>query len=181
MSVQNVIKKRRSFRSLELVEITDELIEDLAQHISLTPSCKNNQPWKFIFVKDSAVLKNLHTTLPKGNTWAQKGSMIVAVYSSLDDDCIIDDREYYLFDTGMAVAFLILRATELGLVAHPIAGYDPDKVKKILDIDSKVKLIALIVIGKHADKMSDVLSEDQIVNEMKRPERKNISEIVRII
>lgn len=30
--------------------------------------------------------------------------------------------EYYLFDAGMSVAFLILRATELGIVAHPIAG-----------------------------------------------------------
>jgi len=30
----------------------------------------------------------------------------------------------------MATAFIILRATELGLVAHPIAGYNEDAVKQ---------------------------------------------------
>jgi hypothetical protein len=55
----------------------------------------------------------------------QKSSLIIAVYSKREYDCIIDDRECYLFDTGIAVSFMILRAAELGLVAHVIAGYDP--------------------------------------------------------
>jgi len=33
--------------------------------------------------------------------------MFVAVFSRKDDDCVIKDREYHLFDTGMATAFMI--------------------------------------------------------------------------
>jgi hypothetical protein len=51
--------------------------------------------------------------------------MIIAVFSQKDLDCIRrGGREYYLFDTGMATAFMILRAMGLGLVAHPIAGFN---------------------------------------------------------
>ncbi len=118
MDVHEAIKKRRAYRFLEPAEITDELIKDLAYHSSLTPSCFNNQPWRFIFVYNKEMLKKMHAALSSGNGWAQDASMIVAVYSKKDYDCIIREREYYLFDTGMATAFLILRATELGLVAH---------------------------------------------------------------
>jgi hypothetical protein len=58
----------------------------------------------------------------------QKSSLIIAIYSRRKYGCIIDDKECYLFDLfdiGITVSFMILRAAELGLVAHVIAGYDP--------------------------------------------------------
>jgi len=122
MDVKEAIEKRRAYRAIEPVDVTDELIRDLAYHASLAPSCYNNQPWRFVFVKSRGKLEELFGMLSSGNGWAKNASLIVAVYSMRDYDCVIKEREYYLFDTGMAVALMILRATELGLVAHPIAG-----------------------------------------------------------
>ncbi len=176
MSVKETIKARRAYRSLEPVEITEELIRDLAESAQLTPSCNNNQPWRFVFVHDPEVLKELHGALSKGNQWIQAASMIIAVFSREDLDCRIKGRNYYLFDTGMATAFLMLRATELGLVAHPVAGYDEEAVKEILGIPEDMQVITLVNVGKHSDTIGPLLSEKQAEREMTRPERLPLEE-----
>jgi len=171
MDVKQAIHQRRAYRSLDPVTITEELIKDLAGSAQLSPSCFNNQPWRFVFVCDPEMLKQMHSALNKGNEWAQAASLIIAVCSSKELDCQIKGRDYYLFDTGMATAFIILRATELGLVAHPIAGYKEDVVKAILGIPDEMTVITLVIVGKHSDKISPVLSEKQVGWERARPER----------
>ena len=176
MEVMDVIEVRRAYRSLDPVSITENLIKDLARSASLAPSCFNYQPWRFIFVKDPAVLEEIHGNLSKTNRWAERASMLVAVFSRADDDCKVRGRHYHQFDTGMAVGFLMLRATELGLVAHPFAGYKEKGVKGVLGIPEEYQLIALVAVGKKADILYDVLNEDQRVAEAIRPERKPFGE-----
>jgi nitroreductase len=171
MDVKEAIHTRRAYRSLDPVEITEELVRDLAESARLTCSCFNNQPWRFVFAYDPDVLKKLHGAVSKGNKWVQAASMIIAVFSQKDLDCLIKGREYYLFDMGMATAFMILRATELGLVAHPIAGFNEDAVKEILGIPEEMRLITLVIVGKHSETISPLLSGTQIERELKRPER----------
>ena len=113
----------------------------------------------------------MHEALSRGNEWAKDASMIIAVFSNKEYDCIIKDREYYLFDTGMATAFLILRATELDLVAHPIAGFSPKKVREILNIPENMNVITLVIVGKHSSVIKPVLSEKQKTAEKHRPKR----------
>lgn len=181
MDVIDAIEKRRAYRSLDEIEIKDEIIFDLAKAAILAPSCFNNQPERFIFVKSKEKLNELFSSLSKGNDWAKFASMIIVVYSKKDFDCDIKGREYYLFDTGMAVGFLILRATELGFVAHPIAGYDEDKVKEILNIEEDARVITLIIVGKHYSEIRDILTDKQKIQETKRPERKNFEEFAKIL
>jgi len=128
LNVTDAIKARRAYRSLEPVEITEKTIRDLAHHADLSPSCNNNQPWRFVFVRDPAQLSKIHTVLPPHNKWIELASMIIAVFSRPGEDCVVKERIYNQFDTGMATAFLILRATELGLVAHPVSGYNEEAV-----------------------------------------------------
>jgi nitroreductase len=171
MDVKQAIIKRRAYRSLDPITITNDLITDLVESAQLSASCFNNQPWRYVFVYDQKVLKEMHTALSSGNEWATRASMIIAVFCKKEDDCIIRDREYYLFDTGMATAFIILRATELGLVAHPIAGFSPKKVREILHIPDEMKVISLVIIGKHATKIYQILTEKQKKDEPYRPQR----------
>ncbi len=178
MDVKQAINNRRAFRSLEPVDITDKLIEDLAQCAQLTASCFNNQPWQYIFVYDKETLKQMHQALSQGNEWAQKASLIIVVLGRKQDDCIIKDRVYYQFDIGMATEAMMLRATELGLVAHPIAGYSPRKTREILGIPDDVDVIALVIVGKKSDKINSILSDKQIEAEKQRPERKKIEDFV---
>ena len=180
MSVKETIEKRRAYRSLEPVKITRDMINDLAEVVKISPSCGNKQPWRFVFAYDKQVLKQLFTVLSGGNKWVEKASMIIAVFSKPKNDCIIGERLYYLFDTGMATAFIILRATELGLVAHPIAGFDETSAKEILGIPNAMRLITLIIIGKHSKVVNPVLSEPMRLGEKQRPPRKAIEEFIYI-
>ena len=171
MDVFQAIKERRAYRSIIPVEITEDLIKDLAGSAGLAPSCFNNQPWRFVFVHDPEVLKSMYEALSQGNEWARAASLIIAVFSKKEDDCMIRDREYHQFDCGLGAGFLIMRATELGLVAHPIAGYSPKKTKEILGIPEEYQVITLIIVGKHSDEISPILSEKQVEWEKERPER----------
>jgi len=171
MDVKEAIAKRRAYRSLAPVQITEELVRDLAECAALSASCFNNQPWRFVFVYEPAVLEQMRDVMSKGNEWTFAASMIIVVLSKKEYDCVIRDREYYLFDVGMATAFIILRATELGLVAHPIAGYSPSKTREVLGIPQDVNVVTLVNVGRHADAVSPVLSEEQAKGEKTRPER----------
>jgi nitroreductase len=163
------------------VEITDVMIHELATSAQLAASCFNNQPWRMIFVRNPKVLSQLFGVMSKGNRWTQAASMIIAVYSKKELDCMLKGRDYYLFDTGMAIGSLILRATEMGLVAHPIAGYNPEKAKEILGIPEEMTLITLVNVGKHSTDATSLLSEKQVQVEKERPARKSLDEIIRII
>ena len=180
MDVKEAIIKRRAYRSLLPIEITNDLINDLAECAQITASCFNNQPWRYIFVYDKDVLLKMHEALSSGNQWAKKASMIIVVLGRKEDDCIIRNRFYYQFDIGMATCAIILRATELGLVAHPIAGYSPKKTREILGIPENIDVITLVIIGKHSDKIDPILSKDQVEAEKERPKRNTIDEFVYI-
>jgi nitroreductase len=171
MDVKQAIQKRRAYRSLKPFSITQQLIDDLSSCAQLSPSCFNNQPWRYIFVYDKQTLIKMQDCLSTGNEWAYNASLLIAVVSKKDYDCVIRDRLYYQFDTGLATGFLILRATELNLVAHPIAGFSPKKVREILEIDDDLEVITLVIVGKHSDTVDSNLSEKQQHDETTRPTR----------
>ena len=172
MHIKELIDKRRGFRSLDPVTITRELVDRLAEAAKLAPSCFNNQPWRYVFVYEQDALDKLKKTLSPGNDWARNASMIVAVCGKKELDCVMKDgREYYLFDTGIATAFIILTATELDLVAHPIAGYDPKLAKEVLEVPEDMTVSVLIIVGKHSQKLDPALKDHQIEAEKERPKR----------
>jgi nitroreductase len=175
MNVSEAIHARRAYRSLMPVEITQEIVDDLASHAQLSASCFNNQPWRYVFVYERKKLEEMYEALSRGNAWAKQSSMIIAAFSKPDDDCQIRSREYHQFDLGMATATMILRATELGLVAHPIAGFSPNKTREILGIPDEYSVLTLIIVGKKMQEIHPSLSEDQVKNEQKRPERKPLN------
>lgn len=179
MDVLEAINKRRANRSFDPIEVTDDLIHKLASVAQIAPSCFNSQPWRFIFIYGKENIEKILPALSKQNqAWIQHASLIIAVFSKVDEDCVIKEREYFLFDTGLASAFIILRATELGLIAHPIAGFDEQKAKQLLKIPENMRLITFINIGKKSEIINPDLSEPQKLGEMQRPPRKALPEFV---
>lgn len=173
MDVKTAIETRRAYRSLDPAAIAPELVDDLARCAGLAASCFNKQPWRFVFATSPEALGQLQAAMKKGNEWTGNASMIAAVCTKRDLDCAMKDgREYALFDTGMATAHLMLRSVELGLVAHPIAGYDPEKVRTVLGIPQDLTVIALVIFGRHAEDLKPELTEPwQQEAEASRPER----------
>ena len=124
MELKDAINQRRASRAFEPIEITDKMIKEVAETAVRAASCANKQPWRFVFVKSKEALSKLHETLVSGNYWAKDASMLIAIFSKKELDCVVGNREYYLFDTGMATAQLMLAIVEKGLVAHAMAGFN---------------------------------------------------------
>lgn len=161
MNVIDALHARRSYRALQKNDISDVIVDELATAAHSAPSCFNNQPWRYIFIRNEKILSALQPVYSRGNEWAYNASMIIAVLSKKDLDCTIADRVYYQFDTGISVGILMLRAVELGLVTHAIAGFNVSQAKEILDIPQDFELITLIIVGKKGDPDNSNLSNEQ--------------------
>ncbi len=177
MDVKEAIEKRRAYRAFAPAEIKPELMDELAAAARLMPSCFNNQPWKFVFARSPEALGKVHACLSKGNEWVKGASLIIAAFAGKDYDCVIKDREYYLFDLGIAVGSLLLRATELGLVAHPIAGFDNEAVRKALGIPEGNQVITLINVGAKGSDLSALTPYQSAQETGPRPERLALANI----
>ena len=179
MDIKQAIERRRAYRALKPFPVTSETVEELGSAAQLAPSCFNKQPWRFVFIYDPKALKEFHSVLPENNSWAHNASLIIAVVTEPSLDCRMKDgREYSFFDTGIACGFLMLRATEMGLVAHPMAGYDQAAAKELLGVPEDMTLINLIAVGAHAENYEELLEGDRLKSEANRPVRKELSEIV---
>jgi len=182
MQLKAAIAERRAYRSLDPVVISPEMIREVMEDVRLAPSCFNNQPWRFLFVFEPASLAAVKESLSRGNAWARSASLIVVVASRRDLGCVIPakeapEREYFLFDTGMATAFLLLCLTEKGLVAHPIAGYNESTAAEAVGLPADMRVVTLVIVGKKSPSVAESLSDSQKASESARPGRKALEEI----
>ena len=65
-------------------------------------------------------------------------------------------------------------------MAHPIAGFSPKKTREILGIPDEMEVIALVIVGRHSETISPVLSDKQVEAEKNRPERIALQKFVYI-
>ncbi|NUU99293.1 hypothetical protein XO12_03795 [Marinitoga sp. 1154] len=150
--MSEIIKYRKAYRAISEKKIDKNILDLLVYSAKLAPSCANKQPWNFRVISEEGLLEKVKEALPGGNYWAKKSPAIIAVYTKKEDDCVLsDNRNYFLFDTGLAVGNLLAQATQFGLIAHPIAGFDPIRVKETLGIENEFILITLIVLGHYGD------------------------------
>lgn len=164
-----LLQNRWAGRAILPDPLSDEMIEDLVEAVRLTPSCFNNQPARFLFLLSDQALKKGVETLSEGNrVWAFRAPLLVVGYTKAEDDCIIKDgREYHQFDLGLAVMNLMSAATEHGLAARPMAGFSPQKVKELFEMEEDCKPFVMIAVGRPSDQ-DDYLPE-RLIGKHKEP------------
>jgi nitroreductase len=151
MEVVQAIAARRAYRALKTSPLPDGALERIIQAGTLAPSCYNNQPWRIVAAQGESLVA-LQASLSEGNAWARRAPVIIALAMRASDDCRLEDgREYAYFDSGLCAMNMMIQATHEGLVAHPIAGYNPKKAKAALGIPADHVLIVLLVVAQHGD------------------------------
>jgi len=170
-----LIHARRSKRALG-GKLTKATIKALVQAAHLAPSCFNMQPWRFIAATGKS-LAAVHAGLKGGNAWAKAAPVIFAIVSGPGLDVQLSmDREYWMFDTGMAAMNLQVQATHMGLYAHAMAGFEPAVVKAALEIPEDHVLIALMAVGRPVD--ISVLDDAQRKMERAPRDRKPLDKVL---
>ncbi len=175
---ESIFFKRESKRSYLDRPVPQESLERMFEIIRWSPSNQNNQPWRFIFVKDRHQREKFVAALPRGNQWAARAPVLIAVCGRQRDDYTRKDDpiEYYQFDCGLATMSLLLAAVQEGLMAHPMAGYDAPKVKQALDIPDDFKVMCVISLGYKGP--IDLLDERTREKDEAERTRKPVEEII---
>jgi len=190
MEILKLLAERRSYRHLSSEPLPRGAARRIVEAGTLSPSCFNNQPWRIVAAgsqdgsgeaDSGAELEALKAALSEGNAWAKAAPLIIAIAVRASDDCRMDDgRDYALFDAGLCAMGMMVQASAEGLVAHPIAGYNPRKAKSALGIPADYVLAALLIVArrKSGDASEDpVLSTSQKASENGPRSRKPLAEV----
>lgn len=149
--------QRWSSRAFSQEKLTKEQIYTLFEAARWAPSAYNTQPWRFYVVyRDSPQWHLLFDTLvPFNQEWCAKASALILVVSkTTQEDKPLPTSS---LDTGMAVQNILLQSAQLGIVAHPMSGFDFELAKKNLSLDDPLQVQAMIAIGVYGE--LDMLSE----------------------
>lgn len=111
-------------------------------------SSSNTQPWRFVVTRrGQAAFDRLLGTLAGGNrAWAHRAGVLVLVAAQTRDDQGAE-RRWALYDTGLAVAQMVLQAGSEGLVAHQMAGFDRPAAAEAFDLPDDVEPVVVLALG----------------------------------
>lgn len=151
MDVHQAIKIRRSVREYKPEPVPEEKLKKVLEVARLAPSAHNDQPWKFVVVKDSEKRKELAQAANNQSFIGEAPVVIVAV--ALEPDHIMScDVPAYAVNLAIAVDHMTLAAAEEGLGTCWIGAFNQEEVKKVLKIPEKYKVVTLFPLGFPADK-----------------------------
>tara|TARA_A100001011_G_C14209205_1_gene799147 strand:- start:3 stop:584 length:582 start_codon:yes stop_codon:yes gene_type:complete len=153
-SADNLFVHRWSPRAFKKFLIEDESIKKIFDAARWSPSCSNEQPWRFYTAKcSSSIFPNFVSFLSEGNqTWAKTASLIgfLTAKRFFERKEMINNLSD--FDCGAAWMSLTLQASLEGLHTHGMGGINREKVSEYLKLDiDKEKVLMGFVIGKLAE------------------------------
>jgi nitroreductase len=140
MSAINVIEKRRSVRKYNEGEIPALDLMKILKAAQLAPSASNRQPYTFVVVQAAHMRKQLAENANFQSFISKAGAIIVGIGDP-------SREKWYKVDMGIAIEHMVLVATDLGYGTCWIGSFNEGAIKKLLDIPTKLQVVALLPIG----------------------------------
>ncbi|MBD3322075.1 MAG: nitroreductase family protein [Chitinivibrionales bacterium] len=143
------ILSRRSIRSYQDKEISNELIDALLHAGMAAPSACAKDPWRFIVIRDKAMLGTVCEKLPNG-TMLARAALGVVVCGDLNA-AHSNQLSYMLQDCSACIENILITAPLLGLGAVWL-GIHPrqeriDHLRKVLSLPHAIIPVSAIAIG----------------------------------
>lgn len=144
---------RRARRAFANTPVDDDALRLLWEAVSVAPSHGNTQPTRILVPSSPAQRNALVDALSDGNrSWASAASVlaVVAAIPAHDRPAANRDgstRELWSFHAGIALGNLLAQATELDLIAHPMAGFDEASVRAVFGAPDDLRILAVVAIG----------------------------------
>lgn len=158
MTLDEIIKSRRSIRKYQDKTVPRELIEQCLEAARLAPSACNSQPCRFVILDDKETKNSFCENVFSGlyancKNLGMNAPVLIAVCTKAGGNIttrlgqVISGTKFYLIDTGIAVEHLVLKAQDLGLGTCWIGWFNTKKAKKFLRLPIDVKCEILIALG----------------------------------
>jgi nitroreductase len=164
MVTLEAIRNRCSLKThLSASAIEPEKIEAVLDAARLAPSARNTQPWRFVVVQGRKAVETLVQAAFLGSSAiVAQAPVVIVACARPGDDVVIDGKEYYLFDVGLAVSNMVLAATGLGLVTHLMASFNEAEVKRILHIPDDVRVVIVTPLAYPPGDSYDEAAEERL-------------------
>lgn len=119
------------------------------------PSCYGDQPWRFIVwnkATDEAGWQKAFECLAPGNQgWVKNAPVLFLIAADSFFNHNGSPNRWGQYDTGAAAENLCLQAASMGMMAHQMGGFDPDKARAAFGVPEQFALMAMIAVGYQAD------------------------------
>jgi nitroreductase len=181
METMEAIRKRRSLKNcLSGREIEREKLEQVLEAARLAPSAMNKQPWRFVVVQGKEnverVADKAFSGIGRGNLVVKEANVLILAFANHEENLMPDGAFFYPTDVGLAFENLLLAATDLGLVTHPMAALDQAELKKVLGVPEQERFIIATPLAYPAQGSDDEAAKERLASST----RKSLSEIAYI-
>ncbi len=172
LSILPAIKRRWSPRAFSEKPVEDATITILFEAARWAPSSFNEQPWRYVYCakEDGADRARLDSLLLEGNNWAADAPLLILSFAKKTFSHNGKENYHAMHDVGCASGYLVLQATELGLIAHQMAGFDRTKANMLFNVPEDFMPGSMIAVGYPGDPSQ--LPKDLLVREQKPRERR---------
>jgi nitroreductase len=110
----------------------------------------DRQPIRFVVgLRGDDTFARLAATLKRGNAYATAAGALILVCADEGPD--ERTARYSAVDAGSAMANLTVEAVSRDLVAHPMAGFNPDAAREAFGIPAEVRPLAVVAVGTLGD------------------------------
>lgn len=177
--IHELIAQRWSPRAFGDRPVEVEKLHSLFEAARWAPSSFNEQPWGFMVATRQQAEQHqaMVECLSEGNqVWAADAPVLLLSIAKLTFDRNGKPNRHAYHDTGMAVANLVLQATDLGLVVHQMAGFDQQQARTRFAVPEGWDPVAVIAIGYSGD--PEELPSDLTQREYRKRKRKSFEEFV---
>lgn len=158
MTAKDCIKGRRSIRKFTTQEIAPELLSEIVETASYSPSWKHSQITRYVAVtgKCKDEIADSCAQMYANNGAIIKGAPMLMVityikgrsgYERDGSFTTAKGDRWQMFDTGIAAQSFCLAAYEQGLGSVILGIFDDAKVASLLQLPENQEVAALIAIG----------------------------------
>ena len=144
-AILEAIYKRRSIREFTDEEISVAQLHEIIKAGIWAPSGLNNQPWRFVIVKNPEIKEQLAQQTHYSHI-VLNANALIAVFLSRNDmyDAVKDYQA-----AGACIQNILLAAEALGLGAVWLGQILKNKaeVNRILELDENFDLMAIVALG----------------------------------
>lgn len=168
MSFIELVKLRKSVRAYDKGrQLENNELKKILEAGRLAPSAKNLQEWKYIVVKNRALLEGLIPAC-KDQSFVGDASCIIIGCSDKTDYVMTCGQQAYTVDLAISMEHMALMAAELGVGSCWVGAFYEDRVKELLDIPEDVRIVSLLLLGYPKRDLKDISG----------PGRKSLEEMV---
>ena len=164
MRLQEAILKRRSIRNFIDYYVSNEEIKEIIEAARWAPSWANTQTWEFVIIREKNLIKEVTATYSENNPATKCSNAASVLIVACAKRGVAGYKqgikrtkfsEWFMFDLGMAVQNISLKAHELGLGSVVVGLLDHDACRKLIELPEDYEVVVVVPIGKPATEVKE--------------------------